>query len=141
VETQSRHTPASSRPSALRSRVTNRPSLNQGVDQRTSSARRWRDLFEGYLEQANVCKEDLARVGLCRRAASLSVLSDGLDAKVARGENVDAELLVRQTGALGRVLASLGLADWQDSVRVVPPPLKPDLKRLRDPKTWKGTPS
>ena len=85
-----------------RSRIANGSSL--GIDQRTRAGRRWRDIY----------LDAMARTGgrnqtLCRSLASLTVQHEEMDAKLARGEPVDVDTLVKVAGAIGRVMVRAGL--------------------------------
>ena len=89
------------------------------VDGRTVEARRWRHIFNGLLEQAAALvggEERLtaAHVTLLRRTTTIEVLCELMDAQVANGEQVDASLYVRLSGALGRLLERAGLPDFRN---------------------------
>ena len=86
-----------------RSAVSNGSTLLIGVDDRSRSARRFRDLYHGYLEQTGGEHDEL-----CRQAATLVLQRERLDAAVVRGEPVDPSHLVRLAGSINRTLAKLG---------------------------------
>ncbi len=62
---------------------------------------------------------------LCRRYASLVMQSEALDAKIARGETVATDEVVKLSGELRRVSTVLGLTDAADEPADTPP-LPPD---------------
>src|SRR5262245_53824663 len=70
------------------------------VDGRTKAARRWRSLYTGYLAKAPQQEQ------LCRQAATV-LQREQLDVKLARGEDVNVDLLVRLSGAIARTLERL----------------------------------
>lgn len=103
-----------------RSRITNGKQLHAGADGRTREARRWRDLYRHYMvATGGRCEQ------LCRSLASLIVERERLDAACARGEPVDALLLVRLSGEIRRLLTRLGLDEpepydgTQDAIRAL----------------------
>jgi len=96
-----------------RSAVTNGKRLLAGIDQRSSTARRYRDLVNGYLAETGRKEPDL-----CKQAASLVLQRELLDAAMVRGEPVDTLLLVRLSGAINRTLERLQRASVDpDSAR------------------------
>jgi hypothetical protein len=88
-------------PKAQRSRVANGSTLLVGVDGRSASARRFRELFEHYLAQAP------GNEALAKSAASLVLQQEVMAARVVNGEEVDALASVRLAGALDRTLRTL----------------------------------
>lgn len=81
-----------------------------GVDGRTLEYRRFRDVEAEVL--ADLGGADATSEGerlLARKAASLTVQTERLDARVAAGEAVDGEDYVRLANCLTRVLLALGL--------------------------------
>lgn len=93
-----------SKPTA-RSRVTNGSSLYADVDGRTAPARRFRDVLDNLAAQFGATTEsDLA---LVRRAAGLAVMIEQGEARLARGEEIDAGAQITAINAQRRVLADL----------------------------------
>jgi hypothetical protein len=95
-------------PSA-RNAVSNGSRLHRrGIDGRTRDARRFRDLFESFVDGlGGDGKLTEAERALARTAASLAVKSEAMQAEVAAGGDVDAEQLVRVSNSLSRTLSQL----------------------------------
>lgn len=72
------------------------------TDGRSREARRWRDLYRQFCDQAPGSNEQL-----CRSLATLIMQRELLDAAAARGDLIDPLHLVRITGAIHRTLAFL----------------------------------
>lgn len=89
-----------------RSRISNGNALLAGVDGRSIHARRFRDLVLKYraLTGDRPEAEDLVR-----SIAALIVYREALDSKIARGEIVDTEYLVRLAGGINRGLTKIWL--------------------------------
>src|SRR3954465_4852958 len=85
-----------------RSAITNGKTFLLGVDGRSRSARRFRDLGRGYMAEPDGRHEEL-----CKQAASLVLQRELLDAASVAGERVDTLQLVRLCGAINRTLAKL----------------------------------
>lgn len=98
------------RPTKVRSAVTNDPLFLRGVDGRSLIARRYRDV-------CIALADDLGGQGklsepvriLIRQAAALTVQVEGLQSKIVAGEDVDIEQLTRLSNSLSRMLHRLGL--------------------------------
>lgn len=88
-----------------RSRVTNGTRLLVGVDGRSPTARRFRDLVRSYETEFETVTE--VDRNLIRQAALLALKSEHLQAAVVRGEPVDTDTLTNLTGQLRRTLADL----------------------------------
>ena len=89
---------------AQRSRVSNGRIL-RGIDGRSAAARRLRDVFDVLISQYDISDEfDLE---LARRAATLVVWSEDQDARLARGDVVDDERLIRSSNTLRRIRRDL----------------------------------
>jgi hypothetical protein len=85
--------------------VTNGTSLLQGIDGRSASARRFRDLIRGYEAEFNITsKSDKAMI---RTAAMLTLKGEEMQAAVVRGERADGDDIVRIAGSVRRVLSNL----------------------------------
>ena len=85
-----------------KSAITNGRTMLLGVDGRSRSARRFRDLVNSYLTQTGGRHEEL-----CKQAASLVLQRELMDTALVRGEHVDALQSVRLAGAINRTLAQL----------------------------------
>ncbi|MGH6737073.1 MAG: hypothetical protein ACRECX_13505 [Methyloceanibacter sp.] len=109
LESNAPRSPASRERSATvsvnnRSRITNGSRLGYGIDLRTRSGRRWRDLLRYYMAETGGRNETLVRT-----LATLVVTRERLDSAVARGEPVDVSSLIRVSGAISRLTSKLGL--------------------------------
>jgi hypothetical protein len=104
------------RPQA-RSKITNGSRMLDGIDGRSTIARRLRDIVRGLLIEFEVTTE--ADQALVRQAAVLSVLSEQLQAQLVRGELVDARTITNLSGQLRRILGDLRHRTGQ---RGPPPP-------------------
>jgi len=100
-----------------RSKITNGRHMLDGIDGRSTIARRLRDIVRGLLIEFDVTTE--ADQALVRQAAVLSVLSEQLQAQLVRGELVDARTITNLSGQLRRILADLRQRTGQ---RGPPPP-------------------
>jgi ribosomal protein L12E/L44/L45/RPP1/RPP2 len=89
-----------------RAAVTNGSKAHQNVDERSSGARRFRDLVAAYSADLgdNLSEADLAMV---RIAAALTQKSEQMQAALAAGENVDSDSLIRLAGTTRRSLAAI----------------------------------
>jgi hypothetical protein len=98
------------RPSTIRSRVTNGSKMVHGLDGRTASARRFRDLQIAYAGDLGG-PENLgeAQRALIAQTATLQVQAERVQAAVLRGEQIDAEQLTRLANSVARNLVRLGL--------------------------------
>lgn len=97
----------------FRAAITNGTQLHvKSVNGNSAPARRWRDLYNIVFEAASqrIGEPTEAQRQLVRRAASLCVLAELLDAKLASGEYVAPKRYVEVTTALTRTLVRLGLA-------------------------------
>ena len=88
-----------------RSKITNGRHMLDGIDGRSTIARRLRDIVRGLLVEFEITTE--ADQALVRQAAVLSVLSEQLQAQLVRGELVDARTITNLSGQLRRILADL----------------------------------
>ena len=96
------------RPATSRSAVANRTRLHCGVDGRSASARRFKDLvadfaivlggYEGLSEADAV---------LVREIAAKTIGAEALQAQLANGRSVDSEQSVRVSNVLARLLSQL----------------------------------
>ena len=94
-----------------RCRATNEPTaFLEGVDGRSVIARRFRDLVAAIVEDlggAEAITE--GELQLVRRAASLCVQCELLEAEAARGAALEVDSYVKLVNALNRTLGSIGL--------------------------------
>ncbi|WFU09099.1 hypothetical protein QA646_17795 [Rhizobium sp. CB3090] len=94
--------------SKARARVSNGAALLSGIDGRSASARRYRDLCMSYADDlggaANLSEADMSMV---RTAAALSVKSEEMQAAIVRGEDISETEIVRISNACTRVLSAL----------------------------------
>jgi hypothetical protein len=75
---------------ALRARVTNHKDLLPGLDGRSATARRFRDLVNAFVADMgglDRCSE--IRLGLVRRLAATTVQAEMLEARMVNGEAID----------------------------------------------------
>lgn len=101
----------SSQPVALaspstRSRITNGSAMLPGVDGRSGTARRFRDLVEALTREHVGTLTEAARLQI-RAAASMQVHVEEMTARMANGEHVSAEEMTRAANGAIRALASL----------------------------------
>jgi len=82
--------------------------LLDGVDGRSGPARRFRDLVESYAADLggfqSLSESDR---GLVRLAAGLALQAEAMQSAVARGEDVNADEIIRLTSESRRALASI----------------------------------
>ena len=77
-------------PSRARSAVTNHKDLLPGLDGRTATARRFRDLVNAFVADMgglDRCSE--VRLGLVRRLAATTVQAEMLEARMVNGDAID----------------------------------------------------
>jgi hypothetical protein len=122
MEVAARSTPArrsnADRTGLLRSRVTNHKDLLPGLDGRSSSARRFRDLVNAYVSDMgglDQCSE--IKLGLLRRLASIVVQAEILEAQMVNGKPIDVTTLCQLASTTVRISTRLGLERKQ---RLVP---------------------
>src|SRR5215217_6914580 len=105
---QKDHSPGIARSLTNRSRVTNGTRLLEGVDGRSPTARRYKDLIDSFsadLGGAAVLTE--ADRALVKQAASLTIRAEQLQASIIRGEPVDPDELIRLMNTARRTLAGI----------------------------------
>ena len=91
-----------------RSKVTNGSRLLEGIDGRSPIARRFRDLVSSFAHDlGGMVQLSEADRALVKQAASLTVLSEQLQAAIVRGEPVDPDSLIRLTNTARRTLAGI----------------------------------
>ena len=109
--------PSSDTAPTMRWSKTNRSAITNGNrqfalggDGRGAWVRRWRDLTE--LHMVNIGDEATLSEGqksLCRRAATLEVNLEQLEAKMSEDQGVDLDVFNRLSGNLRRIFETLGL--------------------------------
>jgi hypothetical protein len=73
-----------------RSRVSNGADLLPGIDGRSATARRLRDIYFALAsDQGGADRLSEARQQLCRRFAAAACLAENMEARLARGEPID----------------------------------------------------
>jgi hypothetical protein len=91
-----------------RSMVTNQSKLLHGVDGRSTTARRFRDLIADYAREAGGSAVlSPAELGMVRQAAAMTLRAEQLQAAIVRGEPVLADEMIRLSSEARRVLAGL----------------------------------
>lgn len=99
-----------------RTKIANNSKILAGVDGRSAGARRYREILANLT--SSVLRNHLppiteAEMSLLRRAATLSIICEGLDAALARGEPVDPLAYSTAANALRRIVTDLGLKQSQ----------------------------
>lgn len=89
-----------------RSRLTNQRWALYGVDNRSTAARRFRDLCIGFAREAGADLTE-TETTLIRQAAATSLQSEALQAQLARGEPVDTDMIIRLSSEARRILAPI----------------------------------
>jgi hypothetical protein len=102
--------PLSEFPSRTRSAVTNHKDVLPGLDGRSASARRFRDLVNAFVADMgglDRCSE--IRLGLVRRLAATTVQAEMLEARMVNGEAIDIATLCTLASTTVRISQRLGL--------------------------------
>ena len=97
-------------PSRARSAVTNHAGLLPGLDGRSATARRFRDLVNAFVADMgglDRCSE--VRLGLVRRLAATTVQAEMLEARMVNGEAIDITTLCTLASTTVRLSQRLGL--------------------------------
>ena len=89
-----------------RSRVSNRSRILPGVDGRSATARRFRDICRSYELEAGGDVSEVER-DLIRQAAGLVVRGEQMQAALIRGEPVNNDELVRISSTAKRLLETI----------------------------------
>jgi hypothetical protein len=106
------------RPATIRSAVSNGTRLLAGVDGRSSTARRFRDLIAELTAEAGGAEGlSAADRSAIRQAATIMLRAEQVQAAIVRGEAVDSDTLIRLSSEARRVLAGL-----RRRTRTVKPP-------------------
>ena len=93
-----------------RSRVTNGSDVLPGIDGRTEIARRYFDICQALIEDAaglDRCSE--AKLHLIRRFAAAAVMAENLEAKLARGEEIEIQEHATLSSTLVRLAQRIGI--------------------------------
>jgi hypothetical protein len=110
-----------------RSRISNGKEILPGIDQRLAIARRYRDLVAQIVsDQGGVDRCSETRMQLIRRFASGAVLAEALEARLARGENVDISEYALLSSTLVRLANRIGI---ERVARDISPTLSDILRR------------
>jgi hypothetical protein len=110
-----------------RSRISNGKEILPGIDQRLAIARRYRDLVaQIVIDQGGVDRCSETRMQLIRRFASGAVLAEELEARLARGENVDISEYALLSSTLVRLANRIGI---ERVARDISPTLSDILRR------------
>jgi hypothetical protein len=105
---QKDHSPGIKRSLTNRSRVTNGTRVLEGVDGRSPSARRFRDLLDSFAHDLGGLEHlSEADRSLVKQAASLTIRAEQLQVAIVRGEPVDPDELIRLTNTARRTLAGI----------------------------------
>ena len=108
VATSSARRPKVASAPRVRSRVTNGSKLLTGIDGRSATARRFRDLIADYArEHGGNAALSTAELGMVRQAAAITLRAEQLQAAIVRGEPVLADELIRLSSEARRILSSL----------------------------------
>src|SRR6478736_3645297 len=97
-------------PSRARSAVTNHKDMLPGLDGRTATARRFRDLVNAFVADMGGlerCSE--VRLGLVRRLAATTVQAEMLEARMVNGGAIDIATLCTLASTTVRLSQRLGL--------------------------------
>ena len=97
-------------PSRARSAVTNHKDLLPGLDGRSATARRFRDLVNAFVADMgglDRCSE--VRLGLVRRLAATTVQAEMLEARMVNGDGIDIATLCTLASTTVRLSQRLGL--------------------------------
>jgi hypothetical protein len=92
--------------SQARSRVTNGSKLLAGVDGRTRSARRYRDVLDALLAELDRAPTESDLI-LAHRASALTAWCEEREAAMSRGEPIDMPAFVTSANSLRRLLSDL----------------------------------
>jgi hypothetical protein len=91
-----------------RSAITNGSQLLRGIDGRSATARRYRDLVQSFVEcfggDGVLNQADKAMIGT---AAAITVEAESLQTRIVNGEAIDHEQATRLVNAQGRALKAL----------------------------------
>lgn len=89
-----------------RSAVSNRSRLLDGIDGRSASARRFRDICRAYEAEVGGNISDVDR-DLIKQAAALTLRAEQLQADIVNGKPGDDDRLIRLSGTANRILSAI----------------------------------
>jgi hypothetical protein len=90
-----------------RSAVTNGSKLLVGIDGRSPTARRFRDLVAAFEAEIGGNLTEVER-GLVKQAAALTIRAEQLQADIVNGKPVDSDALIRISSTAKRILGAIG---------------------------------
>lgn len=97
-------------PASARSRVSNGADLLPGIDGRSATARRYRDILAALAsDQGGADRLSEARSQLCRRFAALAVQAEHMEAQLTRGEPIDLQEHALIASTLVRLASRIGI--------------------------------
>jgi hypothetical protein len=113
-----------------RSRVSNGNDVLPGVDQRSSAARRYRDITSTLcIDQGGVDHLSEARLQLIRRLSACAVLAEALEARLVAGEKISIEEHAQLVSSMVRLVGKLGI---DRRAKEIVPTLEQYLQSKRD---------
>jgi hypothetical protein len=111
---------------STRARLTNHKELLPDLDGRSAGAKRFRDLVRAYVaDQGGLSNCSEVKVGLARRLAAITVLTENLEVKVVKGEEVDIGEICNLASTVVRLSQRIG-------INRVPKNITPTLSQYLD---------
>jgi hypothetical protein len=107
VGMQTAHKPIARTSTTNRSAVTNGSKLLVGIDGRSPTARRFRDLMQAFEAEIGGDLTEVER-GLVKQAAALTLRSEQMQADIVNGKPVDSDALIRISSTAKRILGAIG---------------------------------
>jgi hypothetical protein len=101
------HKPVTRSSTTNRSAVTNGSRLLEGIDGRSPTARRFRDLVAAFEAEIGGNLTEAER-GLIKQAAALTIRAEQLQADIVNGKPVDSDALIRISSTAKRILGAIG---------------------------------
>jgi hypothetical protein len=97
-----------SRPPTTRSAISNGSRILEGIDGRSTGARRFKDLIENFSrDMGGIDRLSKAEQTLVRQAASLTMRGEQLQATIVKSEPVDPDELIRLSNTARRCLEAV----------------------------------
>lgn len=107
--------------------------MHVGADGRTAWARRFRDLVTGFANDLGGAEALPAmKMALVRRAASLAIEAERLEASLANGQQVDIDLLARLASHQRRIVEQLGLDKVKPAAGPTAASIAAEIRARRD---------
>lgn len=78
----------------------------EGIDGRSPTARRFRDLIQAFQSEIGGELTEIER-GLVKQAAALTLRAEGMQADIVNGVHVDTDALIRLTSTSKRILTAI----------------------------------